>query len=318
MAENKPQRPQRAQRQVKQEVNQIVENKPVQQEVYTDNNVQMTTDEKIVQFERERKKKKTKLLIIIIVVIIALIGVGVGYYFLSTGLNDSRVVDLNNQVAMLEATIKSKDSKISELKVAVDDTTVKEVIPETSLQRVEGSEVPQLWLMDGDFIAPNKLEVPTVIADVNNSNIQIGSIFKFIPSENWLMTIKGTTVEFSHPAKIWGKVKALSHTERIALEPEMKQIIQNFFIGYPSTTITYRKIFFEDLLSGYMGRAAITVKDTEAGTEKEMMLNVGFAQRGDYTISFLFVNDTESVVSQELIDLFLKSISFGESKMKIE
>jgi len=325
----RPQRPQRTQKpqnSVSPDVKTPVNTKQFEEEEVsaTQNvkNTKMTTDEKIALYESERKKRRKKAIIIAAIVFVVVTALGVGFFFLSTGLNDSRVVRLNAEVADLKATlqstIESKDKKISELKKAVEDTTVKEVVPETSLQRVEGSEVPEFWLIEGDFIAPNKLAIPETFDDVNNSNIQIGTIFKFIPSENWLIAIKGTTVEFSHPSKIWGKVKALGHNERIASESEMKQIIQNFFIGYPSTTISYRKIFMDDMVAGYMGKAAITVKDTEAGTEKEMILNVGFAQRGDYTISFLFANDKESMVAQELIDLLLRSITFGDSKMKIE
>lgn len=275
------------------------------------------SEDELEVYLKERKKKITKVVITIILTILLLIGIFTGYYFLSTGLNDSRVLKLNEQVATLEETIKSKDSKISELRKAVEDTTVKEVVPETSLQRIEGSEVPEFWLIEGDFIAPNKLEIPTVSDDVNNSNIQIGSSFKFKPSENWLIAIKGTTVEFSHPTKIWGKIKALTHKDRVQ-EVDMKETIQNFFIGYPSTTISYRKVFMGDYVAGYMGKAEITVKDTETGIEKVMILNIGFAQRGDYTISFMFANDKESVVAQELIDLFLKSITFGEVSLKLE
>lgn len=320
---NRPQRVQRTNKPTNNSKNSIENRQQMfddeyEEPVHNNRNQNMTTDEKIEQIERERKRKIKKVIITIIVVILVMVALGVGFYFLSTGLNDKRVVSLNEEVAALEATIALKEDKIDDLMIAVADTTVKEVVPETSLQRVEGSEVPQLWLIEGDFIAPNKLELPTVTDDVNNSNIQIGSMFKFVPSENWLITIKGTTVEFSHPTKIWGKVKALGHRERVYVEADMKQIIQNFFIGYPETTISYRKIFFEDLVSGYMGKADIKVKDIEAGTEKVMTLNVGFAQRGDYTISFLFANDKENIVAQELIDLFLKSISFGDSKLKIE
>ena len=176
----------------------------------------------------------------------------------------------------------------------------------------------------------------------------------------------------------------------------MKQIIQNFFIGYPETTISYRKVFIDDKIVGMIGGAQVTVKYTvdsnteievpveqevdvpyeveeeyeeevpytetvtnEDGTtsevektrvekktrtvtktekktvtvmekqtktepttmEKDMVINVGFVQKSDYALSFLFVYDADGGSnSQELVDLLLKSGTFGVSgsSLKLE
>ena len=55
--------------------------------------------------------------------------------------------------------------------------------------------------------------------------------------------------------------------------------------------------------------------------EKEMIVNVGFVQRSDYALSFIFVYDAEGGSnSQELIDLLLRSGTFGAngSALKLE
>ena len=60
-------------------------------------------------------------------------------------------------------------------------------------------------------------------------------------------------------------------------------------------------------------------KDTPV--EKQMIVNVGFAQKGDYAINFLFVYDADGGSnSQELVDLLLRSGTYGPqgSSLKLE
>ena len=48
--------------------------------------------------------------------------------------------------------------------------------------------------------------------------------------------------------------------------------------------------------------------------QKDMVINVGFVNKSDYALSFMFVYDAVGGSnSQELVDLLLKSGSFGYS-----
>ncbi len=363
----------------------------------------------------QKPKKKSKVILKILLGIVIVSVVCAGIYFIATGRISSRVTDLEAEVASLEQDIieinEDHREEVEMLQDAIADTTVKEVVPTTSLQRVEGSLVPELWLIEGDFIAPNPLELPDTSDGINDSYMQIGQKFIFRPSDRWVVTSQGATYEFGHPQKIWGKIRALTSKENIPADA-MKTIVQDFFVGYPATEINYRKIFIEDRVVGMMGKAPITVKynvdeDTaievpveqevdvpyeveeeyteevpvmetvtnEDGTtsevqvmetitnadgtttevpkmktvtktrtvtktekkvvtimqsqtqknttevEKEMILNVGFVQRSDYALSFIFVHDAEGGSnSQELVDLLLRSGSFGTSggNLKLE
>ena len=364
-----------------------------------------------------QKKKKSPVKIILIglgvVVGVSLIGY-LGYLGVS-GRISSRVVELESQVARLEQTIENNNAshrqEVEQLNQAIADTTVKEVVPVTSLQRVEASQIPELWLIEGDFIAPNLLELPFTSTSVNDSYMQIGQRYVFRPSDRWIITSQGATYEFAHPQKIWGKIRALSASDNIP-QDGMQKMISDFFVGYPATEITYNKFFIDDRIVGMRGRAPITVKYTvdenseievpvqqevdvpyesteeyteevpvmqtvtnEDGTtsevqvmetitnadgtttevpkmktvtktrpvtkyekktvtvmekqtqttatevEKEMIINVGFVQRSDYALSFIFVYDAEGGSnSQELIDLLLRSCTFGAtgSSLKLE
>ena len=367
------------------------------------------------QINMQKPKKKSSVILKVLLVVLIIAALCAGIYFIATGRISSRVTDLEAEVASLEQDIidinEEHAEEVEMLEQAIADTTVKELVPTTSLQRVEGSLVPELWLMEGDFIAPNPLDLPDTSDGINDSFMQIGQKFIFRPSDRWVITASGATYEFGHPQKIWGKMRALTAEENIP-EENMKTIVQNFFIGYPATEINYRKIFIDDRVVGMMGKAPITVKynvdeDTaievpveqevdvpyeveeeyteevpvtetvtnedgttsevpvmetitnEDGTtsevqkmktvtktrtvtktekktvtvmqsqtqtnttevEKEMILNVGFVQRSDYALSFIFIHDAEGGSnSQELVDLLLRSGSFGTSggNLKLE
>ena len=363
----------------------------------------------------KKKKSPVKVILIGLGVVIGLSLIGYLIYLGVSGRISSRVVELEGQVARLEQTIQDNNAahqqEVAQLNEAIADTTVKEVVPTTSLQRVEGSQVPELWLIDGDFIAPNLLDLPFTSTSVNDSYMQIGQRYVFRPSDRWVVTSQGATYEFGHPQKIWGKIRALSSSDIIP-QDSMQKIISDFFVGYPATEITYNKFFIDDRIAGMRGSAPITVKYTvdedsiievpvqqevdvpyegteeyteevpvmqtvtnEDGTtsevqvmetitnadgtttevpkvetvtktrpvtkyekktvtimekqtqsnatevEKEMIVNVGFVQRGDYALSFIFVYDAEGGSnSQELVDLLLRSCTFGPtgSALKLE
>ena len=373
------------------------------------------TEADILEQERQRKIARGKFIKKLVIGILIAAVACVGIYFIATGRWSSKVTSLESQVESLNNQIKTNQenwsAEKSQLEQAIADTTVKEVVPITSLQRVEGSQVPELWLIEGDFIAPNLLEIPGTSLGVNDSYVQIGQKFVFKPSDRWVLTSQGATFEFGHPQKIWGKIMALGAKD-IMPEDQMQDLIQKFFTGYPATEITYRKIFIDDRVVGKIGKAPITVKYTvtedeeievpvqqevdvpteideeyeeevpvtktvtnEDGTtsevpvmetitnadgttsevqkvekvkktrkvpstekktvtvmqkqtqkkdtpvEKQMIINVGFAQKGDYAINFLFVYDAEGgSTSQELVDLLLRSGTYGPqgSSLKLE
>ena len=66
----------------------------------------------------------------------------------------------------------------------------------------------------------------------------------------------------------------------------------------------------------------VTEKQTQKGgaeAEKDIIINVGFIQRADYALSFIFVYDaTGGSNSQELIDLLLRSGTYGHSGSAIK
>ncbi len=323
------QRPQRPQGQNKanqpmqnqQMRNQQMQNQPMQ-------NQQMDA-QAYMAMQKQKQKKVGKVIGIAAGVVAGIAVLGVLLYFIGTGRVSSRVVELEAEVANLEQRILDNNAshaqEVKRLEEAIADTTVKEVVPTTSLQRIEATEVPELWLIDGDFIAPNPIELPNATESVNDSYMQIGQKFIFRPSDRWVVTSRGATYEFGHPQQIWGKIRAFGIRDLIPND-DMKDLVMNFFVGYPATEITYNKIFIDDRLVGMRGKAEVTVKYREDGTiitdetdggsysEKNIVINVGFLQRSEYALSFIFVYDAEGGSnSQELIDLLLRSGSYGTS-----
>lgn len=227
------------------------------------NNPNLSAEEKVFYMMEEKKKKRNsfikKLIIGILIAAVACVGI----YFIATGRWSSKVTGLEAEVTRLNETIEKNNKAFADekekLEQEIADTTVKEYLPETSLQRVEGSNVPILWMPEGDFIAPNALQIPGVSDTVNDSLIRIGPAFHFKPSDRWLFVSQGTTFEFSHPQKIWGKIKALNIDDDKLEDVNYQNIIKDFFVGYPATTINYRKIFIDEYVRGCMGKATVTM-----------------------------------------------------------
>ena len=270
----RPQRPQQPQRpQPPQRPN--MQNGQIQMQKGQGNQpISMTkklTEEDILEQERQRKIARGKFIKKLVIGILVAAVACVGIYFVATGRWSTKVVNLESEVESLKSTIETNSqnwsAEKSKLELAIADTTVKEVVPITSLQRVEGSQVPELWLIEGYFIAPNLLEIPGTSLGVNDSYVQIGQKFVFKPSDRWVLTSQGATFEFGHPQKIWGKIMALSAKDAMP-EAQMQDLIQKFFTGYPATEITYRKIFIDDRVVGKIGKAPITVKYTVTEDEE--------------------------------------------------
>ena len=400
--QQRPQRPQPPQR----------PNNPNQNQQYNQQMQQQMYNQQGQMMPPPKKKKNILKIVLISLGVIVVLSLAIWLITnIASGRISSRVVELEAEVASLEQTIldnnAAHNAKVEELNQAIADTTVKEVVPTTSLQRIEGSQVPELWLIEGDFIAPNPIDLPDAAESVNDSYMQIGQKFTFRPSDRWVITSQGATYEFGHPQHIWGKIRALS-IEELVPEENMKTIISDFFVGYPATEITYNKIFIDDRVVGMRGKAKATVKysvdeeievpvekevevpyetteeyteevpvmqtvtnedgttsevqvmetitnadgtttevpkmetvtktrtvtkyetktvtmmekQTQKGTaeaEKDIIINVGFIQRGEYALSFIFVYDAEGGSnSQELIDLLLRSGTYGHSGSAIK
>lgn len=346
--QQRPQRPQAPQRPMQ---NQQMQGQQMQQQMYNQQmqgqqmqNMQGQQNINLQKGGTPKKKSKLKVVLIVLGVIILLVGFGILLSKIASGRVSTRVVELEEEVARLEQTIidnnDAHNKKVAELNQAIADTTVKEVVPTTSLQRVEATQVPEFWLIDGDFIAPNPLNIPNTKDSVNDSFVQIGQVFTLKPSDRWIFSVQGTTYEMSHPNNIWGKIRALSSTDGEIIKVEDgKTLVQSFFIGYPATEIKYKKMFIDETAVGTLGTAEITVKFSETGeiitetpapettpaegetstpveqpniTEKKMVVNVGYIKISDYALSFIFLHDVEGGgASQELIELLLRSCTLG-------
>lgn len=216
------------------------------------------------------------------------------------------------EIKELKTTVEALEQENLSLQEYLDGMSITEVRGDSSLQVVDGKTVPEFVTIEGKLKLPNRLKLPNASDDANNSNILVGSQFKYTPSSNWLVKMNGATLELTHPSKIWGTVKAVKVLESV-LEPEMQGILQSFFSGYPTTTISYRKVFMDDRVVGMIADAEITVDS------KPYMLNVGFVTRGEFGQLYLFTYEiTEQAVQQELIDLLVNSGRYGDSKIAIE
>lgn len=228
------------------------------------------------------------------------------------GCGDKTISNQKKEIKQLKATIESQKATINQLNEDIKGLGITEVKYDSSLKEVEGSKVPIFETIDGKLVFPTKLEMPNSKEAVNNSNIMVGNKYKFTPSNNWLMRLQGSTLELSHPSKVWGNMKAISITEPVSTDI-LKTLLQGFYKKFPATTITYRDIFIDGRNAGMMSKAPITVDD------KPYMVNVGVIQKGEFAMLLLFASEEDGTgVQQELIDLLISSGFYGDYKISLE
>lgn len=228
---------------------------------------------------------------------------------------DKTVQKQKKEIASLNATIESLEAEIDDLTEAVNDTTVTESKMTTSLQKVDGKIVPEFRFVEDTLVFPNKLELPGAKIDVATTKINVGSKYSFSPTDKWATRMEGSAVHVNHPTKIWGTLKALNieDIEGLRSEDVKKDLLQQFFVGFPATNITYSKIYIDENNTGMMAYAPITVEEQNYG------VIVGFNIRSPYSLSFLFTfADDGSGVQRELVNSLLKTVQYGSSQLAFE
>lgn len=221
---------------------------------------------------------------------------------------------MRKEIKGLEEQVASLKSQNEKLQVEKDGLTVTEESVESSLSTVEGETVPSFKKIDGLIKFPNKMTVPNGTTDVNTSVVRVGSIFEFSPTSNWLIKQDGSTVEFNHPSKIWGKIQSVMVEEDYTDESfDMKGHVQQFFDGFPKTNISYQRIYLTESVVGMLGTAKIKVDD------EDYVVTAGYMAPSEYGAIFLFAyKDDKSGVQKELIESLLTSGKYGEENLQVE
>lgn len=212
----------------------------------------------------------------------------------------------------LEAQVKSLTEQNEQLLQSQSENTITEQSVDSSLQQIEETGNFEFFKIEDKIIFPDSLVVPDSTVGVSDSNVRVGSEFSFTPSDNWLVRVKGSTVEFNHPANVWGSIKAIS-VEETAPSSTFKPVIQSFFSRFPKTTIEYRSLFLEEYEVGVLASAKMTVD------KKDHVVNVGFVTQGESGVLFMFdYEDNKTGIQQELIDSLVGSGVIGDAKIKID
>ncbi len=237
------------------------------------------------------------------------VGLALGCLLILFGCSEE---SLRGKIKELEKVVEEKDAEIAYMKERLGGLQITEQTPQTSLYTLEGASVPTFQTIEDKIVFPNRLMLPASSDDANNSFIQLGSTFKFMPSNNWVVRMQGTTMEVSHPSKISGSLRAVKIKDLVP-EESMQDLLKGFFNNFPATNIQYRKVFLADRLAGLIAFANIEIDG------KPNVVNVGFVQRGDFAVIKLFVfEDDETGVQQELIDLLISSGRYGDNYITLE
>lgn len=217
------------------------------------------------------------------------------------------------KVKELEATVTAQNEQIAQLQAQVASGSVTEQSIASSLQTVEGKKVPEFKFVDDTIVFPNKLQLPNSQVDAVVTQVKLGSKYSVSPSNNWLVRCDGSQVSLTHPSKIWGKISAVTLTEPVKKIEDMQSILKQFFVGFPTTNITYKQIFMDGTLTGLCADAPIVVED------QNYHVVVGFNTKSSTGIEFLFTYaDDGSGVQGELVYSLLRSCEAGQTKLAFE
>lgn len=213
----------------------------------------------------------------------------------------------------VNAEIESLKSQNASLQAQIEQGTIYENQIKTSLREVEGLGTLEFQSIDNKIIFPNELTVPYSSADVSTTRVQIGSGFAFSPSNNWLFKTTGSKIDLQHPSQVWGSIKSVRYDGETLTLDEMRATLQQFYKGFPETTLTYRNIFIGDYQRGLLSSANITVD------KKPYIVNSGFLTYGDKGVLMLFAfEDNKTGVQQELIDVLVRTGVYGQESIKLE
>jgi len=226
-------------------------------------------------------------------------------------LSGCEYLSLKKEIKGLQEQVESLEKENAGLQKRLSNMSITEEVVDSSLSIVDNTPMFNLK-EDGKLVFPNRLLIPDSKSDANNSMIRVGTSFVYKPSDNWVYRLRGGSLEVAHPMKIWGVVKAITVND-IVPEENMKAILQPFFKDFPKTTISYRKIYFDELAVGMLASAEIPVNN------KKNVVNVGFVTYGDYGQLYLFNYEVvDKVTQQELINLLITSGGIGDTKLTLE
>lgn len=233
------------------------------------------------------------------------LGLSTAVMFSLTGCGDDESAGLKKQVKDLQA-------QNQQLMTDKSNNAITEQSVDSSLQIIDESGSLEFFKLEDKIIFPNELSLPDSSTGVSDSIVRVGSSFAFTPSDNWVTKIKGSEVQFNHPANVWGSIKSVSLSETVPFE-SYKPIIQGFFSRFPKTNIAYRSLFLDEYELGVLARAEIKVD------KKDHVLNVGFVSRGEVGVLFMFdYEDNKTGIQQELVDTLIGSGTLSNTKIKLD
>ena len=213
----------------------------------------------------------------------------------------------------LKEQISALQQQNSELQQQIDTGTIYENQITNSLKEVGAGGTLEFQSIEDKLIFKNGLKLDYSSADVSTSLVQIGSGFSFSPSNNWFLKTTGSQVDLMHPAKVWGTLKSVKYDGDLMQVDAMRGTLQQFYLGFPKTTLTYRNIFVGDYQRGLLSSASVTVD------KKPYVVNAGFLTYGDKGVIMLFAyEDNQTGVQQELIDVLVRTGVYGSETIKLE
>ena len=188
-------------------------------------------------------------------------------------------IEKDKRIKELETEIEEQklyyEQEITELEEQFNNRQITEKKVTTSLQTVDGELVPKFVTIDGNYVFPDTLDVQGSTVDAAKTFIQVGSRFKFTPSNNWIVKLGGSQIDLQHPIGVYGSIKALTVSDILPIE-SINEELKSFYSQWTTTSVSYKKVFIDDRNVGMLSYATTTFNDKPTGVVNGIGTSVGF------------------------------------------
>lgn len=196
--------------------------------------------------------------------------------------------------------------KDSEDKIATLEATIKALSGSDANDVISSINTGVINEIKGTLVLPVQMEFNGFTEAPGAGKLVIAQNVAISPSNNWVVKVKGSTVELGHQSGIHGIIKIGTIQDMIKPEQIDNDVLKPFYSKLAKGGVTYKNIFAGDTCWGRQVQFSTSIgKDTGIVTAGAVAVN-GVA----VMYNFVYKGNLDST-KNELIEILLKTMTIG-------